>query len=300
MSFILEALRKSENERQRQSGPDLASIPEATGQRAASRWPLLVAVLILFNVVLLAVVFWPEPDEAQRVSDEPASTRQDTTGPAAELAGRPPEEARAPDQAASRPVTSTTPPEASSGAPGPQPETQPDPASGPAPAGPGGAQSATGDATAKPSPRQVRSLSEEAMAPDDSHPQPLRQEQQATAAGDVVGAPTTTGVTTPGSGSAPEQGTARSNEAAPAPSPPPRDEGLPTANELRLQGFLTGPPLHLDLHVYYPEASRRVVFISGNRYREGDRVKDGPVVREIVPEGVVLEERGRRFLLGPD
>lgn len=87
---------------------------------------------------------------------------------------------------------------------------------------------------------------------------------------------------------------------AASPSPTPRDEGLPTANELRLQGFLTGPPLHLDLHVYYPEASRRVVFISGNRYREGDRVKDGPIVREIVPEGVVLEERGRRFILGPD
>ena len=84
------------------------------------------------------------------------------------------------------------------------------------------------------------------------------------------------------------------------PAPARKREDLPTANELRLQGFLTGPPLHLDLHVYYPEPSRRVVFISGARYREGDRINGGAVVREIVPDGVVLEDRGRRFLLGPD
>ena len=77
-------------------------------------------------------------------------------------------------------------------------------------------------------------------------------------------------------------------------------DDLPTANDLRLQGFLTGPPLHLDLHVFYPESHRRVVFISGTKYREGDQVANGPVVREIVPEGVILEERGRRYLLMPD
>ena len=43
-----------------------------------------------------------------------------------------------------------------------------------------------------------------------------------------------------------------------------------------------------------------MVFISGNKYREGDRVQNGAVVREIVPQGVILEERGRQYLLLPD
>ena len=99
----------------------------------------------------------------------------------------------------------------------------------------------------------------------------------------------------PGSGSS-ATGTDRPATRAPSRA----DEGLPTANDLRLQGFLTGPSLHLDLHVYYPDKQKRVVFISGSKYREGDRVKGGAVVREIVPEGVILEDRGRRFLLEPN
>ena len=72
---------------------------------------------------------------------------------------------------------------------------------------------------------------------------------------------------------------------------------LPTATELMLKGELAGPPLNLDLHVYYPEPGRRVVFINGRKYREGERLASGPLVREIVADGVVLTEDGRLFLL---
>ena len=55
-----------------------------------------------------------------------------------------------------------------------------------------------------------------------------------------------------------------------------------------LQGAITGPPLHLDLHIYADDPARRAVFINGDKYREGDQIGNGPLVHEIVPEGAVL------------
>ena len=67
--------------------------------------------------------------------------------------------------------------------------------------------------------------------------------------------------------------------------------------ELYLSGELSGAPINLDLHVYFPESSRRVVFISGKRYREGDEIDGGLTVEEIIPAGVILGRRGRNYLL---
>jgi hypothetical protein len=72
---------------------------------------------------------------------------------------------------------------------------------------------------------------------------------------------------------------------------------MPSVQQLYLSGELTGPPLNLDLHVYFPQPSRRVVFISGTRYREGDSVGQGVTVKEIIPAGVILEKRGQSYLL---
>ncbi|MGB5621061.1 MAG: general secretion pathway protein GspB, partial [Gammaproteobacteria bacterium] len=72
---------------------------------------------------------------------------------------------------------------------------------------------------------------------------------------------------------------------------------LPSVQELYLSGELSGPQLNLDLHVYFPQSSRRVVFISGKRYREGDSLDVGMTVKEIIPAGVILSRRGRDYLL---
>ena len=83
MSFILEALRKSENERQRQTGPDFASIPEAVDKRQGSRWPTVVALLVLLNAVLLAVVFWPDSEEATPAAPAPTAEPTKDAAPVA-------------------------------------------------------------------------------------------------------------------------------------------------------------------------------------------------------------------------
>ncbi len=280
MSFILEALRKSENERQRQTGPDFASIPEAVEKRRGSRWPAVVALLVLLNAVLLAVVLWPDSREATTTAPTPADEPGKDPAPVA----------RQPSAPVTRRQPDARPAETEDH------QLRAAPARSGDSAGPGASsgRSETGvvrqDAEAT---RDIRPLSGEAGPPA----QPEGSAVPAIAPVAQEAAPAPEPRQRP-----PVVGAGRAAEPTDAAGDPSSQalDGLPTANDLRLQGFLTGPPLHLDLHVYYPEPSRRVVFISGNRYREGERVNGGPVVREIVPEGVVLEERGRRYLLGPD
>ncbi len=55
--------------------------------------------------------------------------------------------------------------------------------------------------------------------------------------------------------------------------------------------------LHLDIHVFSEVPADRFVFINMNKHREGSATAEGPVVREIRSDGVVLEHQGRVFLL---
>jgi general secretion pathway protein B len=56
MSFILDALKKSEIERQRQSLPGLMDTPPAKRQGRLPLWAVLLGVLLAINIVVLIVV----------------------------------------------------------------------------------------------------------------------------------------------------------------------------------------------------------------------------------------------------
>lgn len=56
MSLILDALRKSEHERQRQAGPGLAVVPESAERSRPATWLLVLGALLLLNIVVLAAV----------------------------------------------------------------------------------------------------------------------------------------------------------------------------------------------------------------------------------------------------
>ena len=57
------------------------------------------------------------------------------------------------------------------------------------------------------------------------------------------------------------------------------------------------PALHLDVHGYAEKPVDRFVVINLKRYRIGDVLAEGPTVKDILPEGAVLEYRGTLFLL---
>jgi hypothetical protein len=57
------------------------------------------------------------------------------------------------------------------------------------------------------------------------------------------------------------------------------------------------PPLVVNIHVYSPEESQRVLYINNRAYRKGEQIEGGIAVEEIVPDGVVLRYHGQRFKL---
>lgn len=54
MSFILDALKKSESERHRQSGPVLMDVRIAAPRRRIPTWAWVIAAVLLVNLAVLA------------------------------------------------------------------------------------------------------------------------------------------------------------------------------------------------------------------------------------------------------
>ncbi|MDZ7621618.1 MAG: general secretion pathway protein GspB [Candidatus Competibacteraceae bacterium] len=103
----------------------------------------------------------------------------------------------------------------------------------------------------------------------------------------------------------PESATAAPAPAPVSPSPAPRPAParaapapkaplLETLPESARRGL---PALHLDIHIYSPDAGRRFVVINGRRYREGDSLEEGPVLEAVIVDGAILRQGGQRFRL---
>jgi hypothetical protein len=58
-------------------------------------------------------------------------------------------------------------------------------------------------------------------------------------------------------------------------------------------------PMRLEVIVYSEERARRLAFINGRKYVEGDLVLDSARIQEIQPDSVVVIEDGRRVVLRP-
>ena len=56
----------------------------------------------------------------------------------------------------------------------------------------------------------------------------------------------------------------------------------------------------MELHYYSDAADRRFAFIGGRKVGDGDSLGNGVRVDGVVRNGVVLEHRGRRYLLRRD
>jgi general secretion pathway protein B len=56
------------------------------------------------------------------------------------------------------------------------------------------------------------------------------------------------------------------------------------------------PQLSVEVHVWDSQPAKRFVLVNGKRYSEGDTLQQGPRLAEIAQEGLVLEYRGSRVL----
>jgi hypothetical protein len=273
MSFILDALKKSEIERQRQSVPGLMDTGPAPRRPRFPIWAIALTALLAVNLAVLIVVL--------------------TRGGLAGLSGRAAQDARvAPPAAAPAPRAAPLPT-----APAQAEATAPPVATAPLSSAARSAATAEAGSSA-----QTATPAAESNAPD-HHFSPMD-------AAAPVYAPEIPADSGP-AGGAMSAVPAQSGRASPPASAGARErdplltsgdnksdqEVLPTISELDLTGANALPEMHLDVHVYATKAAERFVYINMRKYREGATLAEGPVLERIRRDGVVLDYHGLRFVL---
>jgi len=81
MSFILDALKKSESDRQRQSGPALFEVKVAAPRTRLPLWAIAIAGLLAVNLAIVMWMLWRHP--APRSADtgaQPATAASASAG----------------------------------------------------------------------------------------------------------------------------------------------------------------------------------------------------------------------------
>src|SRR5262249_33294956 len=112
MSFILDALKKSESDRQRQSGPALFEVKVAPPRYRFPVWAIAIVALLVINMVIVGWML------VRRLSRDDDATAANTAGPPLPAAVVQPQQTPAP--AAAPPATPLAPPATAS----PPPATQ--------------------------------------------------------------------------------------------------------------------------------------------------------------------------------
>lgn len=228
MSLILDALKKSDNERKRKTAPSISDVRSAQPESRAPKWIFWFIALLAVNLLVLLLVL-------SRGSDAPQPVVENITLPVSE---------------ALTPTSAAPPP----------------------PARRDVVRSLAGEATGSsprtaPAPRQTQTSS----PPIVSNPQAVEREARA------------------------ERETAAMEAFRESDN---RD--LPSFARLKADGVLSVPDLHIDLHVYDANPERRLVFINGVKYSEGETLSAGPSVDSIRNDGVALSYQGVDFLLQRD
>lgn len=206
MSFILDALKKSETDRQQQGSAEFAGVPTSNRREKPPRWLWVLGLLLAVNViVLLGLLLRPDAQPAVSPAARPAQIIQAAPAESDDFAS------------------------------------------------------------------QVAAARQNAPAREE--PGPAAPES------------------TPAVSQAP---------AAIVPQEAVNSNALPTIHELVANGTISLPELHVDVHVYSEVSKDRFVFINMNKHMEGSRLAEGPLIREITRDGLVLEQNGITFLLPRD
>ena len=270
MSFILEALKKSENERQRHGGPSLADVRIRHRNEERPWWAIAVAALLAVNLGVLAIVL-------TRGGDAQAPQAEAVLYPGGRTASADPLQHPAPSPALPRPDGT-----GSDGHPAAARGTRP-PATPPVAPNAGSRNPA------------VRSLADEADPYASGADDALGPYAHlAAAAGIPDGPPMVRRIEAPAVTPVPGEPIPQTRH--PAAGTGPGNEVLPTMSDM-IAGGTPLPDMHLDIHVYSGLPAERFVFVNMRKYAEGQSLSEGPQVERITPDGVILNHRGRRFLL---
>lgn len=260
MSYILEALKKSQQERDLGQVPTLETLPAMTesGPSRINHWGVAavvlagLAVVIALYAALRAVPTREDSVPVATVPAQPASAAVSVVpDPVRELPQPAPVSSQVPVGEGAQPgVIDEFPPERSSSVPPQAREPVREPAQP--------------ERRPSPPPRPAA-----VTRPEDKIPEDLRQE-----------------IETFKQNLRNEKADRRKQADA---ALPPHKLRLPREVEERLPASLmTG-------HIYDKEPAKRFVLINARKLREGEQTRQGIFVEEILPSGVVLSYEGHRF-----
>jgi len=238
MSYILEALKKSEQQRELGRVPGITSVHESTAKSVTGKWLWLIVAILLLNAGLLVLLLWPDSES------EPVTTSAPIREPVQLRRDRP----------AVAPVVSQPPVLEN-----PAPHVPQTARIAPLPAPPVAAPVKT-ETTAQPV------LQEPAMAAAVLPAQPQVEQPQV--------------------------------EQPPRPAVKVDTPALPVWPQIPTHLFqqLSGN-LRLDVHVFSDQPQKSFVLINMRKYRQGEKLQEGPQLDEITAEGVILSFSGQRFRL---
>jgi general secretion pathway protein B len=261
MSFILDALKKSESDRQRQNGPAFFEVKVAPPRTRLPAWAIAIAALLVVN---LGIVMWllmrhpagPNAEGATATAGGAAGNGAVT--PAATVQTPPPSTVLARAAAGTPPLSAPPPPASAENPPVATPAPgAPAPAAAPTTAATTATTGAAGGGAASPpadgaNPEDYAPAQDEAPAPSGQFNGRVRR------------------------------GT---------------DAGVPLYQDAAATPGTQIPQLRLDLHVFALRPQDRFVMINMHKLHEGDTTPEGVRVESITTEGAVLTFNGSRFLL---
>lgn len=261
MSYILNALRKSEQDRQAVEPDKVTNRILAQQPRQPQRATRLIAALIISNLLILAYFLWftqkPQPDAPTPVGKQPdASAVKPSLAP---------------------PVDIMPPPE-------PEPEARP-----PEPKLPSIAEIVEARVIPAKTATAVKKPLTEPVKPAPAPPQPVRPK-----AGPVeASGPTDNAVDKPAS--LPGKKTGPVMTALEQPASLPAKNHLPFLNELPAEFRRELPSLPINVFVYSPKPAERFVMIDMVKYTPGQRIKDLLELKEIRSDSLIVSYNDRLF-----
>lgn len=275
MSFILDALKKLEQKRQRGSVPDLMTVhvpePKAPQRRSTSFY--LISAALILNTVVLGIWFFSGKEEEDRALPASLSEQQKTHDPAAP--GKKSHEGNQPDHVSSQVIA------------GPKSQVMKTPADKTASVNEPSVQPARDEGTKRKYPP--------APAPKISSQQQPSQRPSVPAKKPAPDATTATGTSstlkteTAGAVVPPQVPDVSENSRTDQP------QGIPELTQLPQSVQTEIPPMSIQGHIYSNSATTRMVNINGSIFREGDMIEKNIRIENITENGVVFNYNGSLF-----
>lgn len=290
MSYILDALRKSEQERQRGKLPDLNSYKDepATSGNRRNLWPWITGGVVLVNLAVAGFLWSP--------AKEPAPVAAANTAGESAPASRPASVAMVPATAApaTQPISQPAPM---------QPATQPYYPPAPQPYGQPAPQQMPPQMQAQAAPPQYQQQYPQQYPPQyNQQPQPYAQQYPQQHGGQPMQVPDTAMMDsrpqiqpqpTYVSPQTPEPGNDYEEPFQSAPAP--NVAYMPQLEELPSYERANIPDMTFSSHMYSSVPRFRSIIINGKRLKEGEYFTDNLQVREITEKGVIMSTGNQLF-----